>query len=225
MTHTELSPLEQARFNMIEQQIRPWNVLDTSVLELLHEVRREDFIPASSKSLAFGDFELALGHGASMLSPKVEARVLHDLMLTGTETVLEIGTGSGYMAALLARMSHHVTTLEINPTLAAQAKQNLAHAVIANVDVRVADGSNISAISGEFDVIVLSGSVAKIPAELTAKLKMGGRFAAIVGNEPVMRFTLVTRTGQDQQGLQITTPWDTLAPRLVGFPENDKFNF
>lgn len=222
MTTTTLSPLEQARFNMIEQQIRPWNVLDTQVLELLSEVKREDFVPVAHKSLAFGDFELTLGHGASMLAPKVEARLLQDLKLTGAENVLEIGTGSGYMAALLARQSHHVTTLEINPELAAMAVQNLAHAVIANVDVRVQDGSKVDAIVGEFDVIVLSGSVAKIPETLTAKLKVGGRLVAIVGGEPVMRMTLVSRTSS---GLQTIQPWDTLAPRLTGFAENDKFTF
>ena len=214
--------MEQARFNMIEQQIRPWNVLDTHVLELLSEVKREDFVPAASKSLAFGDFELSLGRGASMLSPKVEARLLQDLKLIGTESVLEIGTGSGYMAALLARMSKHVLTLEIDAELAKQATQNLAHAVIANADVRVADASRTNAIEGEFDVIVLSGSVAKIPEALTAKLKVGGRLAAIVGDEPIMRMTIVTRT---TVGFETIQPWDTLAPRLVGFAENDKFIF
>jgi protein-L-isoaspartate(D-aspartate) O-methyltransferase len=225
MNNHNLSPLALARFNMIEQQIRPWNVLDTRVLALLSELKREDFVPASHKSLAFGDFELSLGHGASMLAPKVEARLLQDLQLTGTENVLEVGTGSGYMAALLGRLSHHVTTLEINPALAAQAAQNLAHAVVANVDVRVADGSNVDAIEGQFDVIVLSGSVAEIPEALTDKLKMGGRLVAIVGDEPMMRMTLVTRTGQGQQGLQTTQPWDTVAPRLSGFPELEAFTF
>jgi len=222
MTNHTLSPLELARFNMIEQQIRPWNVLDTRVLQLLSELKREDFVPAAHKSLAFGDFELPLGSGAAMLAPKVEARLLQDLQLTGTENVLEIGTGSGYMAALLGRMSHHVTTLEINPVLATQAAQNLARAVVANVDVRVADGSDIDAIQGEFDAIVLSGSVAEIPEALTKKLKVGGRLVAIVGEEPVMRMTLVTRTST---GLQTTTPWDTLAPRLAGFPELETFTF
>ena len=222
MTNHTLSPLELARFNMIEQQIRPWNVLDTRVLQLLSELKREDFVPAAHKSLAFGDFELPLGSGAAMLAPKVEARLLQDLKLTGRENVLEVGTGSGYMAALLGRMSHHVTTLEINPVLATQAAQNLARAVVANVDVRVADGSDIDAIQGEFDAIVLSGSVAEIPEALTAKLKAGGRLVAIVGEEPVMRMTLVTRTSQ---GLQTTTPWDTLAPRLSGFPELEAFTF
>ena len=203
MNNHNLSPLDLARFNMIEQQIRPWNVLDTHVLELLSELKREDFVPAAHRSLAFGDFELPLGSGAAMLSPKAEARLLQDLKLTGTENVLEIGTGSGYMAALLGRMSHHVITLEINPVLASQAAQNLARAVVANVDVRVADGSDIGAIQGEFDAIVLSGSVAEIPHALTAKLKVGGRLVAIVGEEPVMRMTLVTRTST---GLQTTTP-------------------
>jgi protein-L-isoaspartate(D-aspartate) O-methyltransferase len=222
MTNHTLSPLELARFNMIEQQIRPWNVLDTRVLQLLSELKREDFVPIEHKSLAFGDFELPLGSGAAMLAPKVEARLVQDVQLNGTENVLEIGTGSGYMAALLGRLSHHVTTLEINPALAAQAVQNLAQAVVANVDVRVADGSNIDEIEGQFDVIVLSGSVAEIPEALTAKLKVGGRLVAIVGEEPVMRMTLVTLTGK---GLQTTTPWDTLAPRLTGFPELEAFTF
>lgn len=225
MNNHNLSPLELARFNMIEQQIRPWNVLDTRVLQLLSELKREDFVPAAHKSLAFGDFELPLGSGAAMLAPKVEARLVQDVQLTGTENVLEIGTGTGYMAALLGRLSHHVTTLEINPTLAAQAVHNLAQAVVANVDVRVVDGSNIDAIEGKFDVIVLSGSVAEIPEALTEKLKVGGRLVAIVGEEPVMRMTLVTRTGHGQQGLQTTTPWDTLAPRLAGFPELETFTF
>lgn len=222
MTNHTLSPLELARFNMIEQQIRPWNVLDSRVLQLLSELKREDFVPTAHKSLAFGDFELPLAEGASMLAPKVEARLLQDVQLTGTENVLEIGTGSGYMAALLGRMSHHVTTLEINPALAAQATHNLARAVVANVDVHVADGSDAEAIQGQFDVIVLSGSVAEIPTQLIDKLKVGGRLVAIVGEEPVMRMTLVTLTSK---GLQTTTPWDTLAPRLVGFPELETFTF
>ncbi len=222
MTNHTLSPLELARFNMIEQQIRPWNVLDSRVLQLLSELKREDFVPTAHKSLAFGDFELPLAEGAFMLAPKVEARLLQDVQLTGTENVLEIGTGSGYMAALLGRMSHHVTTLEINPALAAQATHNLARAVVANVDVHVADGSDVEAIQGQFDVIVLSGSVAEIPTQLIDKLKVGGRLVAIVGEEPVMRMTLVTLTSK---GLQTTTPWDTLAPRLVGFPELETFTF
>ena len=234
MTHP-LSTLDQARFNMIEQQIRPWNVLDARVLQLLWELKREEFVPEAHKSLAFGDFELALtpagsAKGEVMLSPKVEARLLQDLQLTGTESVLEIGTGSGYMAGLLGRMSHHVTTLEVNPELAHIASRNLSRAVVANVDVRNQDGSLLTLISGTFDVIVLSGSVAKIPSALTEKLNVGGRLIAIVGEEPVMRATLITRVSapdaaKGSDGLLTTRPWDTLAPRLTGFPEQDPFRF
>jgi protein-L-isoaspartate(D-aspartate) O-methyltransferase len=232
---TTLSHTEQARFNMIEQQIRPWNVLDTRILQLLGELKREDFVPSNHKGLAFGDFEIPLtasgvAQGEVMLSPKVEARLLQDLQLTGTESVLEIGTGSGYMAALLGRMAKHVVTLEINSELAHTAVQNLSRAVVANVDVHVQDASILSLVDGEFDVIVLSGSVAKIPTALTAKLKLGGRLVAIVGEEPVMRMTLVTRVSPANaelgtDGLVTTQPWDTLAPRLAGFPELEKFHF
>ncbi len=226
-----LSPTEQARFNMIEQQIRPWNVFDTRILQLLGELKREDFVPSGHKSLAFGDIELPLtadaaAKGESMLSPKVEARFLQDLQLTGTENVLEIGTGSGYMAALLGRLARHVISLEINPELAVIAKQNLSHAVVANVDVHVADGAQLTQIeahtAGALDAIVLSGSVASIPSTLLDKLTIGGRLVAIVGNEPIMRFTLVRRT---QNGFETTQPWDAVAPRLVGFPETAQFNF
>lgn len=226
MTNTP-SSTEQARFNMIEQQIRPWNVFDTQILQLLGELKREDFVPSGHKSLAFSDIELPLtanaaAKGEVMLSPKVEARFLQDVQLTGMESVLEIGTGTGYMAALLGRLSKHVTTLEINPALAEIAAHNLSRAVVVNVDVKVADGSKVDAINGEFDVIVLSGSVASIPDALTAKLTVGGRLIAIVGGEPVMRTTLVTRTSS---GFVTTQPWDTLAPRLSGFAEFAAFKF
>jgi protein-L-isoaspartate(D-aspartate) O-methyltransferase len=216
---------------MIEQQIRPWNVLNARILQLLGELKREDFVPSGHKSLAFGDFELPLtvagvARGESMLSPKVEARMVQDLQLSETDSVLEIGTGSGYVAALLGRLSQHVTSLEINPELADIAKHNLSRAVVANVDVRVADGSKLAQIeahtTGQFDAIVLSGSVASVPEMLTAKLKVGGRLAAIVGQEPVMRMTLITRT---EDGFVTTQPWDAIAPRLAGFAEPTKFNF
>lgn len=218
---------EQARFNMIEQQIRPWNVLDAEVLELLAQVRREDFVPAAHKALAFADLELPLRgsgeHGQCMLAPKVEARMLQDLAVRKHEKVLEIGTGSGYMAALLAQRAQRVISLEIVPELAALARANLAKAGIANVDVREADGAKGVPVEGPFDVIVLSGSVAEVPHKLLEQLKTGGRLMAIVGDAPVMRATLITRTSAveylSNQG------WDTLAPRLLNFPEHPRFNF
>ena len=225
--------IEQARFNMIEQQIRPWDVLDTQVLQLLASVKREDFVPLAHKAMAFVDMEIPLREGGvrgqSMLSPKVEARMLQDLAVHKHEKVLEIGTGSGYMAALLAHRAQRVISLEIVPELAVIARENLQQAGIYNVEVRVADGSkevsaNLS-VEGPFDVIVLSGSVEQIPAELLAQLKPGGRLAAVVGDEPMMRATFVTK-GEAGDGSVITTqPWDTVAPRLSGFAVASKFRF
>jgi protein-L-isoaspartate(D-aspartate) O-methyltransferase len=219
---------EQARFNMIEQQIRPWDVLDQSVLQLLANVKREDFVPLAYKQLAFTDMEIPLQsggkHGLSMLAPKVEARLLQDLAIHKHEKVLEIGTGSGYMAALMAHKAQRVISLEINETQAAFARENLQKAGIHNCEVRVADGSEVDlSVDGPFDVIVLSGSVASIPASLKALLKPGGRLAAIVGDAPVMCATCVSK-GAD--GSSVTTqPWDTYAPRLQGFADTPVFSF
>ena len=224
-------PVAQARFNMIEQQIRPWNVLDPEVLDLLAVVRREDFVPPAYRGMAFMDIEVPLSgsdaedavrRGHSMLQPRVEARILQDLQLKPTDRVLEIGAGSGYMAALLAHRAERVVSLEIDPELADMARENLRDAGIQNADVREADGSQGSLPDGPFDVIVLSGSVAEVPSALLSQLRDGGRLGAIVGNDPVMRFTLVRRTGDR---FETTSPWDTIAPRLVGFPEPSGFTF
>ena len=219
---------EQARFNMIEQQIRPWDVLDQAVLQLLAIVKREDFVTPPYKQVAFTDMEIPLQPGGKnglyMLSPKVEARMLQDLAVHKHEKVLEIGTGSGYMAALLAHKAQRVISLEINEAQAQIARANLQKAGIHNCEVRVADGSKVDlAIDGPFDVIVLSGSVAHVPENLKALLKPGGRLAAIVGNEPVMCATFVTKASD---GSCVTTqPWDTIAPRLLGFADRPKFSF
>ncbi len=217
--------VEQARFNMIEQQIRPWNVLDAQVLDLLSVVRREDFVPAAHRALAFADMELPLGSepGQCMLAPKVEARMLQDLAVLPHEKVLEIGTGSGYMAALLGRRAQRVISLEIDAALARQASATLQQAGISNVEVRQADGARGLPADGPFDVIVLSGSVADVPHALLAQLKTGGRLMAIVGELPVMRATLIQRSsGVDYR---IQQGWDTVAPRLLNFPEPSRFNF
>jgi protein-L-isoaspartate(D-aspartate) O-methyltransferase len=218
---------EQARFNMIEQQIRPWNVLDAEVLDLLSAVRRENFVPAAHQSLAFADLELPLRGtgelGQSMLAPKVEARMLQDLAVQKHEKVLEIGTGSGYMAALLAQRAQRVITLEIDPALATLARSHLVKAGVSNVDVRQADGAQGAPADGPFDVIVLSGSVAEVPHALLEQLKTGGRLMAIVGEAPVMRATLITRTSAVEY--LTSQGWDTLAPRLLHFPEHPRFNF
>jgi protein-L-isoaspartate(D-aspartate) O-methyltransferase len=215
--------LEQARFNMIEQQIRPWDVLDTEVLHLLAVVKREDFVPLAHKALAFVDMEIPLGHGQVMLAPRVEARMLQDAAVQKHEKVLEIGTGSGYMTALLAHRAQRVISLEINPELAAIARTNLQKAGIHNAEVRQVDGSVGAPAEGPFDVIMLSGSVAEVPAKLLSNLKVGGRLIAIVGDEPMMRATLITRTGEAE--FKTSQPWDTVAPRLLNFPEPSHFKF
>jgi protein-L-isoaspartate(D-aspartate) O-methyltransferase len=214
---------EQARFNMVEQQIRPWNVLDADVLHLLSVVKREDFVPLAHKALAFADMEIPLGHEQYMLAPRVEARMLQDAAVQKHEKVLEIGAGSGYMAALLAHRAQRVISLEINPELAAMARANLQKAGIHNAEVRLGDGAVGAPADGPFDVIVLSGSVAAVPQVLLAQLKVGGRLLAIVGNEPMMRATLVTRTGEAE--FKTSQPWDTVAPRLLNFSEPSQFQF
>ena len=215
--------LEKARFNMIEQQVRPWNVLDTSVLELLTVVKREDFVPLAHKSLAFSDLEIPLPGGQCMLAPRLEARLLQDLAVQPTETVLEIGAGSGYMAALLAHRAHRVVSLEIVPELVKMARDNLRNAGVQNAEVRLADGADPVAAEGTYDAILLSGSVAEVPHSLLSLLKVGGRLAAIVGEEPVMRATFVTRTSDT--AFRTVQTWDTCAPRLQHFPEPSGFQF
>ena len=215
--------LNQARFNMIEQQIRPWEVLDPQVLALLSVVRREDFVPLAHKALAFVDMEIPLGHGQVMLAPRVQARLLQELALQKTDKVLEVGTGSGFMAALLAHQAASVLSLELDAGLAAQAQKNLYKAGVSNVTVRHADGSQGAAADGPFDAILLSGSVAEVPQALLAQLKVGGRLVTIVGQEPMMRATVVTRTSDT--AFTTTQPWDVNTTRLAGFTEPSRFTF
>ncbi|CAN7735476.1 MULTISPECIES: protein-L-isoaspartate O-methyltransferase family protein [Duganella] len=188
--------IEQARFNMIEQQIRPWDVLDPEVLELLLVVKRENFVPAAHKALAFVDAEIPLPGGENMLMPKVEARLLQDVKLKKHENVLEIGAGSGYMAALLAYKARHVTTVEISPELKALAEKNLADNGVTNVTVELGNGAQGWSKGAPFDVIVVSGSLPVLPEALLQQLNVGGRLAVIIGQAPAMKAQLITRTGE-----------------------------
>ena len=220
-----------ARYNMVEQQVRPWSLGDEQVLELIGTLRREEFVPQGLQDMAFMDIQLpllgddgevAVANGHCMLPPRVEARILQDLKLKPHENVLEIGTGSGYMAALMSRMAKQVTTMEIEPALVELARANLHRAQIKNVDVVLDDGSNVKAIGGSYDAIVLSGSVYEVPAALLDKLNEGGRLVAFVGTEPVMRTTVYTRSNGK---LDVNQPWDTVVARLKGFAEAPKFKF
>jgi len=222
--------IESARFNMIEQQIRPWEVLDQAVLSLLATVRREDFVPPAMRALAFVDTQVPLmagePDGPYMLEPKVEARLLQELQVQRHEKVLEIGTGSGFMAALLAHRAMFVHTLECRPALARMARDSLRRNGISNVTVHeVGAEAGARGLPGEapFDAIVLSGSVAEVPPALLAQLKVGGRLVAVVGELPMMRARLFTRVGD--AAWSDTDLFDTVAPRLQGFEEHTRFHF
>jgi protein-L-isoaspartate(D-aspartate) O-methyltransferase len=193
--------LEQARVNMIEQQIRTWEVLNKEVLKTLVAVRREAFVPAAYQALAFVDTEIPLPGGENMLSPKLEARLLQEAGINDTESVLEVGAGSGYMAALLAHHARHVTSIEILPELKALAEKNLSSYGVANVNVELGNGAQGWAGSGTraapWDVIVISGALPMLPRVFLEQLSIGGRLLAIIGEAPVMSACLFTRTAPE----------------------------
>jgi len=215
--------IEQARFNMIEQQIRPWNVLDQEVLDLLHVVKREQFVPAAYQNLAFADVEIPLPGGDAMLAPKFEARILQDVGVRKHETVLEIGTGSGYMAALLAHRAAKVTTVEINPDNAALAKKNLANAGIHNVTVETGNGATGWDKGAPYDAIVISGALEVLPEAILQQVKVGGRIAAIVGQAPAMEASIITRTGENAYSK--VNLFETNVRYLTGAPVPSHFQF
>lgn len=188
--------LEQARINMIERQLRPWEVEDAATLEALSVVPREEFVPPAWRNLAYADFEVPLGHGAVMLTPKVEARALQALGPLERASVLEIGAGSGYFAALLAARATAVVAVEIVPELADMARANLHRQGVANVTVETGDGARGWSASAPFDVVVVSASIPVVPQELLAQLKIGGRLFAIVGSGPAMTARLVVREAE-----------------------------
>lgn len=215
--------IEKARFNMIKQQIRPWEVLDPEVLDLLSVVKREDFVPAAYVQSAFTDIELPIGNGQTMLAPKIEARVLQVLAIKNTDTVLEIGTGSGYMAALLAAKAEFVYSVEIDPVLAESAKRNLKNADVVNVSVEVGDGSRGWPQQAPYDVIVFSGSLPALPQEILKQLKPGGRLVAFVGEAPIMHVRLVTRTGE--ASFNTINAFETVVAPLINTVPREAFVF
>jgi protein-L-isoaspartate(D-aspartate) O-methyltransferase len=224
--------VEQARANMIAQQIRPWDVLSQDVLDLLHVLRREDFVPPAYKSLAFVDTDIPLvvdANGASedtgetMLAPKFEARILQEIAVQPDETVLEIGTGSGYMAALLARFAARVVTIEIDPRLKAFAEANLARAGVEGVRVELGNGLAGWPTLGEVDVLVVSGSLPFLPDALKKQLRVGGRIAAVLGDAPAMSAVIGRRVSAD--AWEMTTLFETVVKRLREAPHVSRFEF
>ncbi|HEY7986525.1 MAG TPA: protein-L-isoaspartate O-methyltransferase [Methylophilaceae bacterium] len=213
---------EQARFNMIEQQIRTWEVLDPVILDLLSQVPREDFVPERYQGLAFADLEIPLGHAQTMLSPKLEARMMQALQVSKSETVLEIGTGSGYMTALLAKMAKEVYSIERIAELSSNAAQKLVAHSISNVVLEIGDGANRWS-DGSYDVIVLTGSVPMLPTAFENQLNPGGRLLAVVGEAPVMEAMLVTCISASVYSR--ISLFETCIPQLVNAVQPQQFNF
>lgn len=217
--------IEQARFNMVEQQIRPWDVLDQDVLDLLRQVRREDFVPEEFRDLAFSDMEIPLGHGEAMLSPKFEARILQEVGVKATDQVLEVGTGSGYLTALLACMANrgNVRSVEIIPEFSSRAAAMLREHGITNITLEVGDAARGWKQGGPYDVIVLAGSVPVLPEAFQADLKVGGRLFAVVGESPVMEAQLITCVAK---GVYRTTNlFETSVPSLKNAMQPQRFVF
>ncbi len=215
--------IEQARFNMIEQQIRPWNVLDQDVLDLLHIVKREGFVPVAYQNLAFADVEIPLPGGEAMFTPKVEARIVQEVAVKKHENVLEIGAGSGYMAALLAHKARHVTTVEILPETKALAEHNLARAGVTNVTVELGDGAQGWDKGAPYDVIVVSGGLPVLPEGLLKQVKVGGRLAVILGDAPAMSFNIVTRVSET--AYDTVKVFETNVKTLSGAQTPSRFQF
>lgn len=214
---------EQARFNMIEQQIRTWEVLDPNVLQLLHKVPREHFVPEAYQGLAFADIEIPLIDGQFMLSPKLEARILQSLAIKPSDQVLHIGTGSGYFTALLANLAAHVYSIEIDAELSATAAYKLAEHDIHNVTIELANGIDGLKAHQPYDVIVLTGSSPVEPLGLREQLAIGGSLFVVLGSAPVMEATLITRVSETGFNKQVI--FETCLPELENAPQGNAFSF
>lgn len=215
--------VERARFNMVEQQIRPWDVLDTKVLDLLHIVKREDYVPAAYKALAFADLEIPIGLGEKMLSPKLEARILQELAINPTDRILEVGTGSGYMTALLASQGAHVYSVDIADAFIKVAGSRLAQHGIHNVTLEQGDAASGWDKHGPYDVIVLTGSVPLLSPSFQQSLTAGGRLFAVVGEAPAMDARLITCS---EPGVYSTASlFETCVPALRNAPQSARFSF
>lgn len=215
--------LAEARHNMIEQQIRPWDVLDQRVLELVANLPREDFVPSAYLSLAYADINIPLEHGQSMMAPKVEARMIQALNLKPSDTVLEVGTGSGYVTALLAKSAKHVYSVDVYPGFTQRAREKLAGHGIANVTLETGDAATGWARHQPYDVIAVTGSLPLLPEAFRQQLKVGGRLFVIVGDPPVMSAQLITRVSETGYNRRIL--FETVLPPLVNAPQPSRFVF
>jgi len=214
---------EHARWNMIESQIRTCDVLDQSVLDTVAAVKRENFVADEYRSLALADMHIPLGNGEVMLTPKLEARMLQEIGLSSEDKVLEIGTGSGYQTALLCSLARTVVSIEIIPEFSAAAAMRLESANFRNATLEVADAANGWERVAPYDAILLTGSVPELPDAFRAQLKPGGRLLAVIGEEPVMTATLISRvsdTDYTEVGL-----FETSIPPLRNIQKSERFVF
>jgi protein-L-isoaspartate(D-aspartate) O-methyltransferase len=215
--------LEVARRNMVLQQVRPWDVLDQRVLDLIARAPREDYVPAGMRNLAYVDMNLPLGGGQVMMAPKYEARLLQELEIKPTDKILEIGTGTGYLTSLLASLGKHVYSVDINPEFTRTAGERLAAHGILNVTLETGDGANGWDKHAPYDVIIITGSLPSIPQPFRKQLAPGGRLAAIVGDSPVMEAMIVRRL--DAENFSETAAFETDLPRLANVLDPAKFVF
>ncbi|MCC6533992.1 MAG: protein-L-isoaspartate O-methyltransferase [Burkholderiales bacterium] len=213
---------EQARFNMVEQQIRTWEVLDPTILDLLSTVRREDYVPPRYRNLAFIDMEIPLGYGETMLAPKLEARLIQEAAIQPGDRVLEIGTGSGYMAALMASLGQHVHTVEIIPELSAAAQRKFSEHGLHNITAEVGDGARGWDAHAPYDVIIATGSLPTLPDAFARALAPGGRLIVVLGDPPVMTAYRIRRIaeGTSREGL-----FETCIKPLRNAPQPARFVF
>ncbi len=214
---------EQARYNMIEQQIRPWEVLDQNVLDLIAKVRREDFVPARHRKLAFTDMLIPLGRDQVMMSPKMEARMVQSLAPAASDDILEIGTGSGYVTALLASSGKHVVSVEYFEDFTRGAADKLKQNGLSNVTLEVGDAVNGWTQHAPYDVIAVTGSMSVYRKALQEQLRVGGRLFVIVGETPVMEARLITRIDHDDWSVE--TLFETDLPPLIGAARVEQFVF
>ncbi len=206
--------LEKARFNMIEQQIRPWEVVDQRVLNALKAIHRDEFVPKEYRHLAYADTPIPLGEGQQMMNPNIEARMIQALQLQPTDKVLEIGTGSGFVTALLARLSEHVYSVEISSTLAKAAENTLEEQGVENVTLAVKDGIAGWNDHAPYNAIAVTGSTPYLEDHLEKLLGIGGRLFVIVGEPPVMEAMLITRVGESDWSRE--SLFETELPALQG---------
>ena len=220
---TSQTDFEQARFNMIEQQVRTWEVLDQRVLDTMNRIPRENFVPEQYRALAFADTNIPLGNKRVMMAPKVEGRLLQALNITPDDSILEIGTGSGYLTACLASLGKHVTSIDIAPGFTAMASNNLAEQDISNITLETADVANGLANGEQYDVIAVTGSLPVLQQQFYENLKIGGRLFVITGKLPIMEALLITRVNQDNWSQECL--FETCIPPLEHASKPQSFIF